>query len=426
MSMIESTMFYTVMSVVSALVMLSIATQILQELYKFLTDSKSRAYMRALGEFIGPLALKLPFVDDGTNLLVSGPFQVKRFRTTGKFQPLAKEVLISRIEQTAPPWIRRAQKCLEREAIMQDKTPAAPSPDLKEFLEDLAKVLKAKGAEGYWNAHELDKWLEPWHLQPSNEKKSETSGKSMESGQVSSKANKAHEIDAAKMLISFREKFLPHVNAAERNFAQLNTNFEHINRRRNLRLTFLLSLVMILPLDFSLTTLFKNARRMSPQEAMALAQTATGMYQKFIGQGASAGNKENAIASAPAGNDQAGIEEENAATENFPDTDLTKDEADKKIKEDMKNLEKLLTQLSRTKDVMDSYSQEAEAGLQWVGRERIIGHGVGFWSKLWNLLLYLFQCALTAVAVCFGAPFWNDIAKTMLRRATPSSEQAQS
>jgi hypothetical protein len=475
MSMIESTMFYTVLSIASTLVMLSIITQILQELYKFLTDSKSRAYMRALCEFIGPLALKLPSVDEGTNLLTSGPFQIKRFRTTGKFQPLAKEVLLSRMEQAAPPWIRRALKCLDHEAKMQNKFPAAPSPDWFDFNNELEEAVKCKGTEGYWNAYELKSWCEKWkskEAKPKSNTPSGSNGPAMDSSETD-------KIDAAKMLVSFREKFLPHVNAAERNFDQLNTNFEYINRRRNLRLTFLLAMILVLLFDFSISTIFENAKRMSPQQAMALAQSATGLYKQLNGEEILTGSEESATANQTAEGVQSGKEEDPATSiavggqvgkkkEGAAVADLSgKVQEDKKeenttaagsaghtqkdkekVKDAIVFLGKVLGQLRQAKEIVDDSSKEADWGYQLVNlNDKIRKYKkeaqtdtektgkvtvekdkfkIGFWEKLGYYLLYIFQCAITAVMICFGAPFWNDIAKTLFRQATSAGKQAQS
>ncbi len=469
MSMIESTLFYTMLSIASTLVMLSIIIQILQELYKFLTDSKSRAYMRALCEFIGPLALKLPSVDEGTNLLTSGPFQIKRFRTTGKFQPLAKEVLLSRMEQAAPPWIRRALKCLDHEAKMQNKAPATPSPDWQEFKKEVENAANCKGIEGYWNAYELKSWCDKW---------------------TSTDSSNKDKIDAAKMLVSFREKFLPHVNAAERNFDQLNTNFEYINRRRNLRLTFLLAMILVLFFDFSISTIFENAKRMSPQQAMALAQSATGLYQQFNGEeiltgsegsatakqtaeGVQSGKEEGAATSTAAGGqvgkkeegtavaDLSGMVQEDKKEENTTAVGSAGDtqEDKEKLKNEIVILGKVLGQLRQTKEIVDDYSNEAVWGFQLVnlndkiiirkqkkeagryaaeeteesidektGKKTVVDKKIkiDFWEKLGYFLLYIFQCAVTAVMICFGAPFWNDIAKTLFRQATSADKQAQS
>jgi hypothetical protein len=88
----------------------AILVQITQEVYKYLTSSKTRAYRDALVDFIGPAAAQLLQPGAAPELFVPGPFQFRRVQPKGKLLPLSRDALVKALERTSPEWVRRGLK----------------------------------------------------------------------------------------------------------------------------------------------------------------------------------------------------------------------------------------------------------------------------------------------------------------------------
>ena len=78
---------------------LSLLIQIVQELYKHLTSSKSRAYSMTLVDFVGPFAKQLFQASVAPELTIRGPFQFRRTRPHGRLLPLKKEALVMALDR---------------------------------------------------------------------------------------------------------------------------------------------------------------------------------------------------------------------------------------------------------------------------------------------------------------------------------------
>src|SRR6266516_2698378 len=131
----------TMMAIAAWFLGLSLFVQVLQELYKQLTSSKSRAYSAALIDFAGPFAAQLLQPDVAPDLTIRGPFQFRRLRPQGRLQPLEKESLVSALERTQPTWYRLTRQALEFEEALQTKDRLDVSPTFKEFLKTLGAGL---------------------------------------------------------------------------------------------------------------------------------------------------------------------------------------------------------------------------------------------------------------------------------------------
>ena len=188
------------------------------------------------------------------------------------------------------------------------------------------------------------------------------------------------DVSAAALLKAFRTHFLPDVDHVARNFDQFNTNFDYTYRRRNVRLTFVIALIVALVGGLSLERLWLNASRMDPASATAYAEQVLAL-SKEIGQ------------------DSVHADSLTAAQLNL-----------------LRQAAQRLVPDSTTVNVASSvyyFMEPRQFEAVWSG---------GFLS----VVRYLLGCMLTALLVTFGAPFWNDIASALLRLQRGLSATAQS
>lgn len=365
MNLLDNSLFTVVLTLAATFLGLSIVVQVVQELYKYLRSSKGTAYQKALQDFLGPLAFELMRPGVIPDIRVRGPIQLKRVRPKGRILPLKQDELADALERTAPPWIQRTLKQLKMEVEFQDKGPDILSNSWEEFQSDLGKT--EQGALGFWNAYEIAEFLsKEWKFswQP-------VQGKDptiiQQIGTLSPPSGK---VDAKKLLLSFRKKFLPHVENAVNKFPQLEKNFEYTYGRANRRLTFVIALLIAFVFNFPINVLYENAQKIDPATAANLAEKMIDVYDQQI-----------ALPDSLLG--------ENLTLANQIITETLKEQSDT--------------------NVVQYYSDWSSIPKMFTGDFRF--------------LLYLFYCGITAVFLTFGAPFWNDIASSLLRLQKGSGQK---
>lgn len=170
------------------------------------------------------------------------------------------------------------------------------------------------------------------------------------------------QLDAREVLIGLREKFVPHIQEVEKNHPQFEENFKYVYRRRNLRQTFIIAFFFACIFNFSVDRIYSDAKSLDPEKAAAVATQAIEYYA----------NQEM----------------------DYVLTDST-----------------ITEQLSLAREILDNSLKsvkESEAAISYLVD----------WDKITedfkSVFLYLIGCIFTAVFVSFGAPFWNDISKTLL------------
>src|SRR3712207_6240628 len=90
---------------------ISVLVQVLQEMWKFVTSSKSRAFEKALSEFLGPFVVGRLRQDP--LVAVRGPLQFRRVGMAGRILPLNADDLVAALEKSAPDWQRLLKLALE-------------------------------------------------------------------------------------------------------------------------------------------------------------------------------------------------------------------------------------------------------------------------------------------------------------------------
>ena len=163
--MLSSSLLSTLIALSGVFLGLSLLVQVLQEVYKYLTSSKSRSYLKVLVDFLGPFAYQL--IRPGTlpELQSRGPLQWLRRRPSGRLQPLDRNDLASALERAAAPWIRRGLEALRLEAEIQGGSRRPRSPAFQSFMLQLAGV--ERGSPGFATAVELSRFLSDWQVETS-------------------------------------------------------------------------------------------------------------------------------------------------------------------------------------------------------------------------------------------------------------------
>jgi hypothetical protein len=386
---IGQSLLSTIAALAATLLGLSLLIQVIQEVYKFLTSSQARAYRITLLDFLGPWAARIFDPGTATDLKLRGPFQFLKLRPPSRLLPLDKDDLVDALERTLSPWHREALLALRLEAKRQaeeaergiDGARAAVSPDPSSALTDLAKRLTTSvpGAPGHRGAQEIHEFLAAWMPVPSWPSASTggaRGGAAAGSNRVAATpAASTRPLDAAALLAAFRAHFMPHIVSAADHYAHLMRNYEHNSRRRNLRQTFTFALLLALAFDLPFGRLYNEARRVPPDQAFEMLAAASAAYDTVV-----------------AGGDTLRV-----VTRVLPPRVQAYAEAmlDSAVKRD--------STAAAGGDPLDY------AGLVARAKANLVDRG---WR---GGIDYVFGSLLTALLLSFGAPLWNDIAKSVLR-----------
>jgi hypothetical protein len=254
---------------------------------------------------------------------------------------------------------------LRTEAAFQSGTAAALSPAFENVVAELRATVR--GSPGYSAAIQILQFLKAWSV-PCGD----GPGADQDRGPV----------DANKILAAFRQHFLPHIVEAELNYAQLDRNFDYVYRRRNTLLTFIFAIAVVIAIDVPIGTVYRQARGMTSEQALALAERARAAYDSLV--------------RLPA----ARAEDSVRAREYL---DLSRD---------------MMVALRRSA-TLGPGAVATEPGFvsARIGRlQQQIRDGGIWWTGG-----YLLECLVTALLVAFGAPFWNDLAGVLIRASKGSS-----
>jgi hypothetical protein len=352
---------------------LSVLVQVLQELYKFLTSSKSRAFEHALADFAGPFVVSR--LQQDARLTVRGPLQFRRVSIAGRVLPMNADDLAVAIEKAAPEWQRLVGRALELEAALQKGKPMRPSPRLAQTLAGLTQQLEAAAGDvqsaTFGDATRVARFLWEWKMLGSD-------------GRV----NDA-ELDAARVQEAFRREFFPQFETIQRHYDQFLQNFGYQYRRRNLRQTFTLAFVVTVVLNLPFEQIYLRATALTPEQAVALAESAQRLY----------------------------TESQKMRTGATPS-------------EEQKRLQALATEalaVANRARVTCTSSADSPVSDAPITCENAAVDPAVVWATVSDgrllSLRFLMGCLISAVLITFGAPFWNDVSSSLLRAARPRRDQ---
>lgn len=380
MPTIPASLLSTALGLAAALAAIALFVEVIQEVYKHLTKSKSRCYEKVLTDSLGPWVAQAADRPTFLDLTVRGPFQWLRRRPTGVLLPLDRDDLTGALERTAPEWQQRALQAIRDEVRRQGGKPGRPSQSWLEFVHELSE--HAAGDVGRhradrdraeredpsptvpvdWSAGEILRFLERRGYTPVA---SETTEGLSSPGTVERES-----IDARALEVEFRQHFMPHVLQAGERHGRILQNFEYAYQRRNLRQTFLFGIVLAVGANLPLDRLYHEAAALSPTESAQLAEQVISRYE--------------ALDCVP-GDARTGC--------------VTLRQA-----EDL-----LTTALCGLREDLDQTEETCPSRAPFrVQLANVTG-------SLGGALAYLLWCALTAFLISFGAPFWHDVVSMLGR-----------
>jgi hypothetical protein len=198
--------------------------------------------------------------------------------------------------------------------------------------------------------------------------------------------------DSQKALTLYRDRFFPRVVNVEQRFDRLQAVFTYQYRRRNLLLTFVLSVIVAAALGLPTQTIYQRANAMSPQETAALVENAQTLYRHADSMARSA--------AAVSGPGQAQKDSAVTAVVQRAAQDLAAVTA-------ALHTEVAPAGLNAPWTSLPGWSQ---IQVLWQQKE----------GSLLALVWYALGCTFTAVMICFGAPFWNDMVTALALRVRPA------
>jgi hypothetical protein len=388
----------TMMALAAWFLGISVFVQVVQELYKQLSSSKSRTYSSTLLDFFGPAAQQLLDAGTTSRVMIRGPFQFLRLQPKGRLLPLEKETLLGALERAAPPWHRLTQSALETEAKLQNGAAQPASATFMEYLRNLAHGVEEQ--PGRFDAEEMSGFLkERGIMLPRSEQPVSTVV-----------GDGAGIMDAQKILIEFRRKYSQEAVRAEEHFCQLMQNYEYSYGRRNLRQTFVIALLLALWCDFAFDTIYKSAANATAQEARSAAQTAIDMYQKL-----------NAPAQQNTSPDVKAVTARDSALKNNNASAANTNQANGSVDTPDTREPSARPQPTPSSAERSDAEPKQRVAISYVPNKRLLdiitlSHpNQTRFQFIESGVSYLFGCMLTAILVCFGAPFWNGLTKSLLR-----------
>jgi len=419
----------SLLALAAMLLGLSVAVQILQEVWKFFTSSRAKAFSNVLFDFVGPWS-KLLTEDGPTSLLqVRGPFQFFKHRPGGKLLPAKKEDLLEAMDKMLGGWIRYSLAILKRERRLQAASSSRgkngtgfeqvpPSDALQKLRRDLQQV--DERAPGYADATRIAALMNQYAT----------------SGGVGDRGT----LDADLAVEAIYQEFFSERLLIDQHYDQLMTNFTYAYERRNLRQTFVIAFLFAFAFAFPFEDLFRQATQMSPEQAIALAQQTKDLYERVnpsekypIESKPNTGSGPEAPGKTTAGNNpsSSGLSGTEASIHTTPPAKSSgsaakglsavgsTDTGDTSGSLSGGSSEKAVGDLNSALEILSKVSIEstgttsetpADFYLRGVYRVR------GFRTHPLGLLGYLFGCL-----ICFGAPFWSRLTTSLLSKAQPSS-----
>ena len=368
----ETSFLNTLLALAASFLGLAVVVQIAQELWKFLTSSKSKAYAQVLEDFLEPLKIPIAWPDLLKDSAVRGPLQFRKAGQRNKLLPLDKNQLLRHLEQAAPSWIQRGLEELTSEADLQHGQPRPPSTKLMKFLREIGDADKV--SVGFQHASNIATFLGEW------EHDWKKPGDDTKVGFISPPKI----LDANHLLTAFRKEFLRDVDLVGDRFSHLEKDFEYTYRRRNMRQSFTIALLIAVVCNLPFHRLYRMSSQLSPDEAVKLAEKTSEIYDKHI--------------------------------EEWDEADTT---ADARIRD---------AEALAHAYLADAASTVAPGSVNYIIDWTYVRN---LWSDgLYAILRQLFGCLVTALLVSFGAPFWNDLLSLLLsaqkgRKKSPAVDESQ-
>lgn len=435
------------------IVSLSIIIQTLQEIYKYLTNSKSKAFSKAMYDYMGTLFDKIIQAPNIQDTKGRGPFQIFNFRPKDYIAPITKSQFEEALHSTLPTWKKILREKLIAESKLQNGTSALESVEWKLFVEQLTQAEAYSSNKSYFK--EVIDFMKEWNLIVDNPNKNQVI---LDKNYILNSAS----FDANQILKAFEIRFLDDHKYYIENYSHFYAKFTEQYKRRNFRQSFVIALLFCLVLNLPIQEIVKAAKSLKYEDALKILNSANQLQS----------NLNNFKDEAHSEQTEKTINESstNADTSDLPKEKNEIDDKTSKVKVDslsaikdslalalLKDSKELIDLIkSKTKDssqlfdfqaawsnisikkhhcnscvkdtliycckcktIIDSINlskckHESNQIKYYANSEEIKSNCKHNQNKTNNPFLYILGCMATAVSICFGAPIINDLATRLI------------
>ena len=260
----------TAIGVASILFATAILVQIIEEIYKYLWSSKSKAYQKVLVDHLGTYARVI--IDQASlgTTGTRGPFSIGRLFSKPHLQPLNVEEMGKALVKTLPTWVQLTLEKLENEITIQGGVSRTASPQWKEFLQILGE--SRKGAPGSFVTEQIVKLLKDW-----GHSVTPIDGKPELTGTITPPEN----FDARMIKDHVFGSMASYVKDAIGKHAAFEKNFDYTYTRRIWRHTIIISVIACLLLNLRIDHLIKYSAAADPESNVEYALAITHVYDSL-------------------------------------------------------------------------------------------------------------------------------------------------
>lgn len=431
--------YLTLFIAFSAIILgLSVIAQTIQELYKYLTNSKSKTYSKAMTDYMGSLFLKIlqsPTVHD---LRIKGPFQIFSYRPKSYIQPLDAQTLSKALDSSLLAyWQKRCHDYLKQEVAFQANNSGTLSPNWQNFLSEFGKI--PLNTQNYFSAEDVLNFLEQcYHTRTPDEEK-----KVIGTIEINAEQN----IDATQLLQLFESRFLSAKKEYLENYDTFLGNFDFMYKRRNVRQTFIFGILLCALYNLPIQNVYQSAKSMDDETAMALLDKTKSSYEEKNNNSESDSSKksnssqdstimETTNAEQGYSSDSASAQQNNLnissdtqqrtslQSTNAQQSTMSERIADTLQMAQLKAIEDSLVKIKIEfiKNTISSIRESLQTDDVLFDTEK----GCSILLNITNFkewLLYILGCIGTALCLSFGAPIINDLAAAAVSLRTGIKKQ---
>lgn len=432
------------------IVSLSIIIQTLQEIYKYLTNSKSKAFSKAMYDYMGTLFDKIIQAPNIQDTKGRGPFQIFNFRPKDYIAPITKSQFEEALHSTLPTWKKILREKLIAESKLQNGTSALESVEWKLFVDQLTQAEAYSSNKSYFK--EVIDFMKEWNLIVDNP------NKILEILDKNYILN-SDTFDANQILKAFEIRFLEDHKYYLENYSHFYEKFTEQYKRRNFRQSFVIALLFCLVLNLPIQEVVKAAKSLKYEDALKILNSANLLQSNLNNFKNEAKSEQTANATTENTSNRDTLDNKNENKLNTPKANIDslkslKDSLAIALLKDSKELIDLIK--SKTKDssqlfdfqaawsnisfnkhhcnscakdtliycckcktIIDSINpskckHESNQIKYYANSEEIKSNCKHNQNKTNNPFLYILGCMATAVSICFGAPIINDLATRLI------------
>lgn len=240
----------TLLAIAAWMLGLSLLVQVVQDVWKFFTNSKARSFEAALTDLLGPSLVGR--LQQDRRLAVRGPMQFRRVGRAGYVLPAAQDELMRALENAAPQWHLGLLRALQQQRAISGTAEALPARPLR----DVIRGIEASAIPEASAPFELLQFLKSVGVTPGTP------------------------FNADRVYKEYWTNYFAHLLPLAQNYPQLIRNFEYAYERKNLKQSFVIGFLVALLFNLPFHQVYERAAATPPAEAMKMAADAAAAYAR--------------------------------------------------------------------------------------------------------------------------------------------------